>query len=157
MWICLLQYYSHWRGWSELVFLGLVTESIKIYWNDTTGSFQLSATIWMLASTSWSNKSWKLCDLRLAKNISILVTFEIITSFQSSSGIMWINWPEYPLQCKLKKIKYTELGIVTKRKIGSSRMIETLNRFGHCILYDEINHVETSFAELHIRSQELRS
>ena len=32
-------------------------------------------------------------------------------------------------------------------------MTETLNRFGHCISYDEINHGETSFAELHIRSQ----
>ena len=32
-------------------------------------------------------------------------------------------------------------------------MIETLNIFGHCISYDEINNAETSFAELQIHNQ----
>ena len=48
---------------------------------------------------------------------------------------------------KLKTVKHTQLGLITKRKTGSKFLINCLNRLGHCLNYDDINKLETSFAE----------
>ena len=48
---------------------------------------------------------------------------------------------------KLKTVKHTQLGLITKRKTGSNYLIKCLNRSGHCLNYDDVNKVETSFAE----------
>ena len=48
---------------------------------------------------------------------------------------------------KLKTVKHTQLGFITKRKTGSKFLINCLNRLGHCLNYDDINKLETSFAE----------
>ena len=58
---------------------------------------------------------------------------------------------------KIKTIKHVQLGILTKRKTGSKFLINSLNRLGHSISYDEINNVETSFAELQSQQQNHRS
>ena len=53
-------------------------------------------------------------------------------------------------QSKEKKTnnKHLQLGIITKRQTGSRFLIESLNRLGHSIGYDEVNNVETYFAEI---------
>ena len=48
---------------------------------------------------------------------------------------------------KRKTQKHTELGLVLKRKTGSKQIVSLLNKFGHCISYDEVNMVETAVAE----------
>ena len=48
---------------------------------------------------------------------------------------------------RIKTIKHLQLGLFTKRKTGSKLLISCLNRLGHCLSYDEINNVETSFAD----------
>ena len=48
---------------------------------------------------------------------------------------------------KSKTVKHVQLGIITKRKTGSKFLINCLNRLGHSISYDEVNNIETSFAE----------
>ena len=52
----------------------------------------------------------------------------------------------------IKPIKHVELGLCTKGKIGSRKLITWLNRLGHCLLYHEVNLVETGIAEEQIAS-----
>ena len=54
---------------------------------------------------------------------------------------------------KIKTIKHVQLGIATKRKIGSRLMLDSLNQLGYSISYGEVNNVETSFAELNVKNQ----
>ena len=58
---------------------------------------------------------------------------------------------------KQKTVKHVQLGIVTKRKTGSKFMINSLNRFGHSISYDEVNNIETFFAEMQANKQSHQS
>ena len=58
---------------------------------------------------------------------------------------------------KVKTIKHVQLGLFTKRRTGSKLLISCLNRLGHCLNYDEINSVETSFAEIQAYRQIQRS
>ena len=44
---------------------------------------------------------------------------------------------------QIKTIKHVQLALGVKRKTGSKKVIEWLNRFGHCISYAEVNAVET--------------
>ena len=58
---------------------------------------------------------------------------------------------------KTKTIKHVQLGITAKRKTRSRLMLDSLNRLGHSISYDEVNNVETSFAEVNVKNQSNRS
>ena len=58
---------------------------------------------------------------------------------------------------KIKTIKHVQLGITTKKKTGSGLMLDSLNRLGHSISYDEVSNAETSFAELNVKNQSNRS
>ena len=58
---------------------------------------------------------------------------------------------------KTKTIKHIHLGITTKRKTGSRLILDFLNCLGHSISYDEVNNVETLFAELNDKNQINRS
>ena len=58
---------------------------------------------------------------------------------------------------KTKTIKHIHLGITTKRKTGSRFILDFLNCLGHSISYDEVNNVETLFAELNDKNQINRS
>ena len=58
---------------------------------------------------------------------------------------------------KLKTVKHVQLGIVTKRRTGLRFLFDVLNRMGHSISYDEVNNVETSFAEHQMHHQSRRS
>ena len=58
---------------------------------------------------------------------------------------------------KIKTIKHVQLGITTKKKTGSGLMLDSLNRLGYSISYDEVSNAETSFAELNVKSQSNRS
>ena len=44
---------------------------------------------------------------------------------------------------QIKTIKHVQLALGVKRKTGSKKVIEWLNRFGHCISYAEVNAAET--------------
>ena len=46
-----------------------------------------------------------------------------------------------------KTVKHAELGLCTKRKTGSRKLITWLNRLGHSISYHDVNLVETHIAE----------
>ena len=56
---------------------------------------------------------------------------------------------------KVKTVK--QLGITVKRKTASKFVINCLNRLGHSISYDEINHVETVFTEQQSVHQNIKS
>ena len=56
-----------------------------------------------------------------------------------------------------KTVKHVQLGIVRKRKTGSKFMINSLNRFGHSVLYDEVSNIETIFAEMQANEQSHQS
>lgn len=58
---------------------------------------------------------------------------------------------------RIKTIKHVQLGIFTKRKTGSKLLLNCLNRLGHSISYDEVNNVETSFAEVQASNKNHRS
>ena len=58
---------------------------------------------------------------------------------------------------KQKTVKHVQLSIVTKRKTGSKFMINSLNRFGYSISYDEVNNIETFFAEMQANEQSHQS
>ena len=54
----------------------------------------------------------------------------------------------YNATCGEKKtLKHIQLGIALKRKTGSRKIIQWLNRFGHSLSYKEVNVVETHLAE----------
>ena len=53
--------------------------------------------------------------------------------------------------------KHVQLGLSVKRKTGSVNVIRWLNRFGHCISYDEINSTETKLAEEQAHSKTARA
>ena len=53
--------------------------------------------------------------------------------------------------------KHVQLGLSIKRKTGSVSVIRWLNRFGHCISYDEINATETKIAEGQVINQTTRT
>ena len=57
----------------------------------------------------------------------------------------------------IKTVKHSQLGLLTKRIIGSRLMIDCLNRFGHTISYHEVNTLKTAFAETQIHNQLLHS
>ena len=57
---------------------------------------------------------------------------------------------------KTKTIKHIQLGITTKRKTGSRLKLDSLNCLGHSVFYDEVNNVETSFAELKVKNESNR-
>ena len=57
---------------------------------------------------------------------------------------------------RIKTAKHLQLGLFTKRKTGSKLLITCLNRLGHSMSYEEVNYVETYFAELQINQQNLR-
>ena len=42
--------------------------------------------------------------------------------------------------------KQTKLGFCIKRKTGSKTLVEWMNKYGHCISYDEVNYLETTLA-----------
>ena len=44
-------------------------------------------------------------------------------------------------------VKHVELGLCTKRKTGSRKLITWLNRLGHSISYQDVNLAETHIAE----------
>ena len=52
----------------------------------------------------------------------------------------------------IKTITFVQTGVITKRKTGSKFIINFLNHVGHSISYDEVNLVETYFAEQQIDS-----
>ena len=56
-----------------------------------------------------------------------------------------------------KTVKHVQLSIVTKRKTGSKFMINSLNRFGHSVLYDEVSNIETIVAEMQANEQSHQS
>ena len=58
---------------------------------------------------------------------------------------------------KTKTIKHFQLGTTTNRKTGCRLVLDSLNCLGHSIFYDEVNNVETSFAELNVKNQSNRS
>ena len=58
---------------------------------------------------------------------------------------------------KIKTMKHFRLGTTTKRKTESGLMMDSLNYLGHSISYDEVNNVETLFAELNVKNQSNRS
>ena len=56
-----------------------------------------------------------------------------------------------------KKVpKRVQLGLSVKWKTGSVSVIRWLNRYGHCISYDEINATETILAEEQVHMQTTR-
>lgn len=57
---------------------------------------------------------------------------------------------------KTKTIKHVQVGLFTKRKTGSRLIIDCLNRLGHSMSYDEVNLVETNFAEIQFHEQNSR-
>ena len=52
--------------------------------------------------------------------------------------------------------KYVQLGLTVKRKTGSVSTIRLLNRFGHCISYDEINATKTMLVEERLINENAR-
>ena len=58
---------------------------------------------------------------------------------------------------KIKTVKHVQLGIITKKRTGSRFLIDSLNRLGHSISYDEVSNIETYFAELQANNQSHRS
>ena len=52
--------------------------------------------------------------------------------------------------------KHVQLGLSVKRITGSVSVIRWLNRYGHCISYDEINATETILAEEQVHMQTAR-
>ena len=48
---------------------------------------------------------------------------------------------------RIKTVKHMQLGVFVKRKTGSKQAITALNRLGHSISYDEVNSLETAYAE----------
>ena len=58
---------------------------------------------------------------------------------------------------KQKTVKHVQFGIETKRKTSSKFMVNSLNRFGHSISYDEVNNIETFFAEMQANEQSHQS
>ena len=58
---------------------------------------------------------------------------------------------------RIKIVKHIQLGIVTKRKTGSKLLLNCLNRLGHSISYDDVNNIETSFAEAQANNKNHRS
>ena len=58
---------------------------------------------------------------------------------------------------KHKTSKHVLLSLCTKRRTGSKRLINWLNKFGHGISYDETLFVETTLAKDEVENQETRS
>lgn len=54
---------------------------------------------------------------------------------------------------KHKTSKHVLLSLCTKRKTGSKDLVKWLNRFGHCISYDETAYLETFLANEEIKNQ----
>ena len=52
--------------------------------------------------------------------------------------------------------KHVQLGLSVKRITGSVSVIRWLNRYGHCISYDEINATEAKLAEEQVHMQTAR-
>ena len=58
---------------------------------------------------------------------------------------------------KNRTIKHLQLGIITKRQTGSRFLIESLNRLVHSRGSDEVNNVETYFAEIQAKRKRIHS
>ena len=53
----------------------------------------------------------------------------------------------------VKTVKHTQLGIFVKKKPECKQVVEALNQLGHCILYYEINALETGYTENQVNHQ----
>ena len=53
--------------------------------------------------------------------------------------------------------KHVSLGLCLKRKTGSTDVITWLNKLGHCIFYDKVNHNETLLAEFEAENSQNQS
>ena len=53
--------------------------------------------------------------------------------------------------------KQTKLGFCIKRKTGSKTLVGWMNKFGHCISYDDVNYLETTLAMDAMYNESIRS
>ena len=95
--------------------------------------------------------------VKLLKLLKLLMNSLLSKSFPVAERVERLSYslgqdPYNMSNRKTKTIKHVQLGITTKRKTRSRLMLDSLNCLGHSVSYDEVNNVETSFAELNVKN-----
>ena len=94
--------------------------------------------------------------LKLMMNLLLSKSFPVAERVERMSNSLGEDIIYNMSNGKTKTIKHVQLDITTKRKTGSRLILDSLNYLGHSVSYDEVNNVETSFAELNVKNQSNR-